>query len=149
MTIAMGNSDRFSFTLHNITTTVSDIYASVDWWQRVFGLELLATSRFDAINADVAFPQGPGFKLELLRTPDGFRLPELTADPPAHIGPTGTKALVFRVDDLAAATQSFRDHGVALVWSEQDLGDGGVSTAIRDNDGNFINVFQEDASSVG
>lgn len=147
--IAMANSDRFSFTLHNITTTVSDIDASVEWWNRVFGLELLATSRFDAIDADVAFLQGPGFQLELLQTSDGVRVPELTADPPGHIKPIGAKALVFRVEDLAAATRSFRDHGVTIVWSEQDLGDGSVSTAIRDNDGNFINVFQEGGSPVG
>lgn len=147
--MAMGNSDRLSFTLHNVTTTVSDIDASVEWWRRLFGLELLATSRFEAINADVAFLQGPGFKLELLRTPDGFRLPELTADPPAHIRPIGTKALVFRVEDLAAATRWFRDQGVTIVWSELDLGDGSISTAIRDVDGNFINVFHEGASPVG
>ncbi|MEU2058242.1 hypothetical protein [Streptomyces bungoensis] len=30
VTIAMGNSDRFSFTLHNTTTAVSDIDASAD-----------------------------------------------------------------------------------------------------------------------
>ena len=147
--IVMGNPDRFSFTLHNVTVTVSDIDASVEWWRRTFGLELLATSRFDAINADVAYLQGPGFKLELLRTPDGFRLPELAADPPAHIRPIGAKALVFRVQDLAAATRWFRDHDVTIVWSELDLGDGSVSTAIRDNDGNFINVFQHGASPVG
>jgi predicted enzyme related to lactoylglutathione lyase len=76
-------------------------------------------------------------------------LRELTADPPAHIGPIDTKALVFRVEDLAAVTRSFRDQGVAIVWSEQDLGDGSVFTATRDNDGNFINVFQEGASPVG
>jgi hypothetical protein len=33
--------------------------------------------------------------------------------------------------------------------SERDLGDGSVSIAVRDNDGNFINVSQEGASPVG
>jgi catechol 2,3-dioxygenase-like lactoylglutathione lyase family enzyme len=147
--VDMGNSHLFSFTLHNITTTVSDIDASVEWWHRVFGLELIARSRFDAIDADAAFLRGPGFQLELLQTSDGFRVPELTADPPAHIRPIGTKALVFRVEDLTAATHAFRELGVSIVWSEQDLGDGSISTAIRDNDGNFVNVFQEGASPVG
>ncbi|MCD0486009.1 VOC family protein [Streptacidiphilus sp. ASG 303] len=140
---------RFSYSLHNVTTTVSDLDASIAWWNRVFGLTLLAKSRFDAIGADVAFLQGPGFRLELLQPADGFRIPELTAEPPAHIRPIGTKALVFRVEDLGSATEVLREQGVTILWERMDLGDGSVSTAIRDNDGNFINIFEEGASPVG
>lgn len=135
--------------LDNITTTVSDLEASVAWWQRVFGLTLLKRTRFDAIGAEVAFLQGPGFRLELLQAADGVRLPELTADPPAHIRPIGNKALVFRVGDLARATRALRDLDVTIVWDQLDLGDGTVSTAIRDNDGNFINIFQEGGNQAG
>ncbi|MET8102322.1 VOC family protein [Streptomyces sp. NPDC005236] len=147
----MGTSENrhFEFSLHNITTSVNDIDASVDWWNRVFGLKLVAKSRFEAIGAEVAFLEGPGFQLELLQPSGGFQLPELTADPPAHVQLIGNKALVFKVSDLGAVTQTFRDLGVTIVWEMMDLGDGSVSTAIRDNDGNFINVFQEGASPVG
>jgi len=139
----------FAYTLDNITTTVSDLDASVAWWRRVFGLTLLNRTRFGAIGAEVAFLQGPGFRLELLQAADGLRLPELTADPPAHIRPIGNKALVFRVEDLAWATQVLRDLDVTIVWDRLDLGDGSISTAIRDNDGNFINIFQEGATPAG
>ncbi|MFH9826428.1 VOC family protein [Streptomyces bobili] len=139
----------FSYTLHNITTTVSDLEASIAWWGRVFGLKLLARSRFEAIGADVAFLEGPGFQLELLQSADGIRIPELAAEPPAHVRPIGAKALVFRVEDLAAVTKTFQDLGVTIVWDQLDLGDGSISTAIRDDDGNFINVFQDGASPVG
>lgn len=59
------------------------------------------------------------------------------------------KALVFRVEDLDSVTRTFRDLGVTTVWEQMDLGDGSISTAIRDNDGNLINVFQQGASPVG
>lgn len=139
----------FSYSLHNVTISVSDLEASITWWNRVFGLKLLAKSRFDAIGADVAFLEGPGFRLELLQPADGIRLPELTAEPPAHVRPIGNKALVFRVEDLRSVTQTFHELGVTTVWEQMDLGDGSISTAIRDNDGNLINVFQEGASPIG
>ncbi|MFF3517979.1 VOC family protein [Streptomyces sp. NPDC002573] len=139
----------FPYSLHNVTISVSDLDASIQWWNRVFGLTLLAKSRFDAIGADVAFLEGPGFRLELLQPADGVRIPELTAEPPAHIRPIGNKALVFRVEDLAGVTRTFRDLGVTTVWEQMDLGDGSISTAIRDNDGNLINVFQQGASPIG
>ncbi|MET8085100.1 VOC family protein [Micromonospora sp. NPDC005237] len=80
---------------------------------------------------------------------DGYRVPDMFLNPPEHIRPIGNKALVFRVDDLARAIERFRDLGVTIVWDHVDLGDRSVSTAIRDNDGNFINVFQSGASPVG
>ncbi|MFF4554373.1 VOC family protein [Streptomyces sp. NPDC001422] len=149
--LKMGTSENrhFEFSLHNITTSVTDIDASVEWWTRIFGLKEVARSRFEAIGAEVAFMEGPGFRLELLQPSDGFQLPELTADPPGHVQLIGNKALVFKVDDLSAVTETFRDLGVTIVWEMLDLGDGSVSTAIRDNDGNFINVFQAGASPVG
>jgi hypothetical protein len=108
-----------------------------------------ARSTFDAIDADVAYVEGHGFRLELLEPANGYRVPDMFLDPPEHIRPFGNKALVFRVNDLAQATNRFRDLGVTVVWDRLDLGDGSVSTAIRDSDGNFINVFQAGASPVG
>ncbi|MFF0153726.1 VOC family protein [Micromonospora sp. NPDC005203] len=139
----------FTLSLHNITITVSDIDAAVRWWHDVFGLKETARSRFDAINADVAYIEGHGFRLELLQPAEGYRVPDMFLDPPEHIRPIGNKALVLRVDDLAQATNRFRDLGVTIVWDQLDLGEGSISTAIRDIDGNFINVFQAGASPVG
>ncbi|MEU8419510.1 VOC family protein [Micromonospora sp. NPDC048835] len=139
----------FTLSLHNITITVSDIDAAVRWWHDVFGLNETTRSRFDAIDADVAYVDGHGFRLELLQPANGYRVPDMFLDPPEHIRPIGNKALVLRVDDLAQATKRFRDLGVTIVWDQLDLGDGSVSTAIRDADGNFINVFQDGASPVG
>jgi catechol 2,3-dioxygenase-like lactoylglutathione lyase family enzyme len=139
----------FTVSLHNITITVADLDAAVRWWNQVFSLTETARSQFDAINADVAYVEGHGLRLELLQPANGYRVPDMFLEPPEHIRPIGNKALVFRVDDLARATDRFRDLGVTIVWDQVDLGDGSVSTAIRDNDGNFINVFQSGASPVG
>ncbi|MET7950978.1 VOC family protein [Micromonospora sp. NPDC005324] len=139
----------FTLSLHNITITVSDIDDAVRWWHDVFGMNETARSRFDAIDADVAYVEGHGFRLELLQPANGYRVSDMFLDPPDHVRPIGNKALVLRVDDLAQATSRFRELGVVIVWDQLDLGDGSVSTAIRDTDGNFINVFQAGASPVG
>jgi catechol 2,3-dioxygenase-like lactoylglutathione lyase family enzyme len=132
----------FQYSLHNIAVSVSDLDSSVAWWARIFGLQVAARSRFETINADVAFMKGAGFQLELLQVPGCFRIDELFADPPEHVLPIGAKSLVFQVDDLATVSQRLQDEGVTILWREQDLGDGSVSTAIRDNDGNVVNIFQ-------
>ncbi len=139
----------YTLSLHNITITVSDLDAAVRWWDRVFGLRETARSRFEAIDADVAYVEGHGFRLELLQPADGYRVEDMFLDPPQHIRPIGNRALVFRVDDLAHVTRRLRELGVDIVWDQLDLGDGSVSTAIRDTDGNFINVTQSGASPVG
>jgi predicted enzyme related to lactoylglutathione lyase len=51
----------------------------------------------------------------------------------------------FNVDDLSVATAEFEQRGVTVVWREKELAPGWRSTAIRDMDGNLINVFQRHA----
>ncbi len=50
----------FTLSLHNITITISDLDTAVRWWDQVFGLHETARSRFEAINADVAYVEGHG-----------------------------------------------------------------------------------------
>ena len=84
----------------------------------------------------------------MLQAKDGFRLDELFADAPKHLLPIGNKSLVLQVNDLHQATVELEEKGVAFAWKEMDLsGEGHRSTMIRDNDGNFINIFQQEAPS--
>jgi catechol 2,3-dioxygenase-like lactoylglutathione lyase family enzyme len=49
------SAEKSLFFLHNVTITVSDLDAAVTWWVDVFGMDETARSRFEAINADVAY----------------------------------------------------------------------------------------------
>jgi hypothetical protein len=52
------------------------------------------------------------------------------------------------VNDLHQATVELEEKGVTFAWKEVDLsGQGNFSTMIRDNDGNFINIFQKEPTA--
>jgi catechol 2,3-dioxygenase-like lactoylglutathione lyase family enzyme len=133
-----------SLTLHNLATVVSDLDAAVDWYQRVLGFSCQA--RIDLAEGEVAVLSGAGVQLELL-TPSRMdeapvRLDALFAPPPRHLLAIGNKFLVFEVDDLARASAELAELSVEILWREKELAPGWVATAIRDCDGNLINIFQ-------
>lgn len=136
-----------SLRLHNLAFTVSDIEKTIDWYEDTLGFKVRSRTEFPAIGAQVAFLQLADIRLEVLQAKDGFRLDELFADAPNHLLPIGNKSLVMQVNDLHRATQELEEKGVTFAWKEVDLsGNGTFSTMIRDNDGNFINIFQQEST---
>jgi hypothetical protein len=69
------------------------------------------------------------------------RLDPLFADPPRHLLPVGNKFLVLQVDDLARASAELAERSVTFVWREKEKAPGFPATAIRDFDGNLINIM--------
>jgi len=133
-----------SLTLHNLATTVSDLDTAVAWYEDMLGF--VCEVRMPIPEGEVAILQGAGVQFELLapssmaETP--LRFAALFADPPNHLLPIGNKFLVFQVDDLAIASAELAARSVEIVWREKELAPGWVATAIRDFDGNLINIFQ-------
>lgn len=135
-----------SLRMHNLAFTVSDIEKTIHWYETTLGFQVLGKTAIPAIGAQIAFLQLADIQLEVLQAKDGFRLDELFADAPNHLLPIGNKSLVLQVNDLHQATVELEEKGVTFAWKEVDLsGEGHRSTMIRDNDGNFINIFQQAA----
>jgi len=131
---------------YNVAIVVSSIDRAVEWYGRVFGF--VEQARGPIAEGTVALMNGAGVTLEILEwglEEEPIRPEVLFADPPYHLLPVGNKILVFVVDDLSAATAEFEERGVTIVWREKELAPGWRSTAIRDMDGNLINVFQRHA----
>jgi catechol 2,3-dioxygenase-like lactoylglutathione lyase family enzyme len=131
---------------YNVAIVVSSIDRAVEWYGRVFGF--VEQARGPIAEGTVALMNGCGVTLEILEwglEEEPIRPAVLFADPPYHLLPVGNKILVFNVDDLSAATAEFDELGVTIVWREKELAPGWRSTAIRDMDGNLINVFQRHA----
>jgi catechol 2,3-dioxygenase-like lactoylglutathione lyase family enzyme len=133
-----------SLGLHNVAMSVSDLDLAIEWYTRVLGFEFVARAEIN--EGQVALMSGAGTHMELL---DSSKVPEprihldpLFADPPRHLLPIGTKFLVFEVDDLATASTELEKLGVRIVWREKEIAPGWVATAIRDFDGNLINIFR-------
>jgi catechol 2,3-dioxygenase-like lactoylglutathione lyase family enzyme len=140
-----------SASFYTVATVVSDLDEAIDWYGRVLGFEEQA--RGPIAEGEVALLRGGGgATLELLecRLPEPtVRLAELFAEPPLHVLPVGNKFLVFQVDDLAAASADLEHLGVTILWREKELAPGWRSTAIRDMDGNLVNIFQRHEPATG
>jgi catechol 2,3-dioxygenase-like lactoylglutathione lyase family enzyme len=142
---AAGSGDGIgSLTISNVAISVMNIDRSSKWYAQVLGFRLATRTTFPTVHAEVAFMTGPGIALEFVQVPGAHRLLELDAAPPAHLLPTGYKAIVFDVENLAVASKELEELGVTIVWNQQviDPSTGLKSTLIRDPDGNLINLFQ-------
>jgi len=133
-----------SLRLHNLAVTVADLDASIRWYERVLGFACEA--RVEIAEGEVAVLGGAGVRLELLMAShlaeQPVRLEQLFAEPPGHLLVIGNKFVVFEVDDLARASAELDHLSVTILWREKELAPGFVATAIRDLDGNLINIFQ-------
>ena len=136
-----------SLHFHNLALSVSDLEKTIHWYETTLGFQVLSRTGIPAIEAQIAFLQLADIRLEVLQAKGGFRLDALFADAPNHLLPIGNKSMVLQVNDLHQATVELEEKGVTFAWKEMDLsGEGHFSTMIRDNDGNFINLFQKAAT---
>lgn len=132
-----------SLTLHNLATVVSNLDAAIEWHKRVLGFRFEA--RAEIAEGEVVLLSGAGTHLELVHPSrldePQVRLDPLFADPPRHVLATGNKFPVFEVGDIAQASAELAEMSVAFVWREKEIAPGYLSTAIRDLDGNLINIL--------
>ena len=132
-----------SLRFDNMALSVADAEASAAWYARHFGFAVARRMRFEPVGADVVFLEREGVRLELLQVATSRRTAALDAEPSAHLGYLGYKAVVFTVVDLDAFTDALEVNGANVVWALQALEpDGPRSTLVRDPDGNLINVFE-------
>jgi glyoxylase I family protein len=133
--------------LNNFALAVGDLEPMVTWYVEVLGFEVAERGRFDAVGADYAMLDIPGFRLELISRSGTPKTPANRTQPPDHLNVLGWKALVLESEDLAATTAQLSAHGVDIVWAELDLSPTTRSTMIRDPEGNMINIFRVPARS--
>lgn len=126
--------------------TVESLDRATAWWEEMFGATTVLRTHFDAVDADVAIVKGPGVTLELLQVADQVRLPELQAEPPAHLRPIGAKTIVLETDDVSALVDELEAKGVTIVWRDLEAGELGPMSAIRDSEGNLITIFPRSAA---
>lgn len=136
-----------SLKIHNIAFVVSNIDKSVDWYTTVLGFKLLAEETIPSKKGilKMAFLESAGIKLEILQNSEHRYVEALEQDARTDAAPSviGSKAIVFKVENLQSATQELVQKGVDFLWKERYLAeDRLLSTMILDPDGNRINIFQ-------
>jgi len=127
--------------LHNFALAVGDLPAMIGWYQRVLGLCVTESGRFEGVGADYAMLEGGGVRLELISAPGAPQRPADRTAAPDHLGLLGWKALVLESEDLPATNAALAAQGVEIVWANRALSPERHATMIRDPEGNLIRIF--------
>jgi catechol 2,3-dioxygenase-like lactoylglutathione lyase family enzyme len=136
----------------HVGITVSDLNASVKFYEEVFGFECRNTTKFDEkflgaapslyhlenTTADVAFLVSPnGIVLEMFQFS-----PSLPNGGPALWNVPGYTHIALSVDDLPAFAKHLREKKVEFCMPVLDRFDGGHWVFVRDPDGNMVEVAE-------
>jgi methylmalonyl-CoA/ethylmalonyl-CoA epimerase len=131
------------FAFHHVGVSVPDLEASIAWYKRVLGFEILRRIQIDAIPAKVAILHRGTMHVELFEV-DGAAAPSGDrADVHADLHTYGNKHVAFVVRDVHAFAEQLRQRGADII-SVNDF-KFGSNAFIRDNSGNIIEFVQAES----
>ncbi|MGW6793981.1 VOC family protein [Streptomyces chartreusis] len=131
-----------SWTFDNIALSVTNMDRAVRWWSEVFGFVPGYRTWITPLGAEFQILERPDMCIELLSQPGSTRHADAEVVPGPHLRTSGAKAVVFRTDDLDAATRHLERCEVEFVWKSQVLSEDGLrSTMVREPDGVLVNVL--------
>jgi methylmalonyl-CoA/ethylmalonyl-CoA epimerase len=136
---------QLEFWHHHLGVSVPDLEASIDWYGRVLGFELVRRLRIETIPADVAILKHGAMHIELFQSQGAKPLPPERREPDLDVRTHGNKHIAFGVADVDAFAQELRHRAADVVWVKH-FAHGGANIFIRDNAGNlieFLNAPQE------
>ena len=127
---------QLEFWHHHVGVSVPDLEASIEWYGRVLGFELVRRQRIETIPAEIAVLKHGAMHIELFqarRKP----LPPERREPDSDVRTHGNKHVAFGVTDVDAFAEELRQRGADVVWVKH-FEHGGANIFIRDNAGNLI-----------
>lgn len=136
------NGPSFAIRAHHVGISVPDLDASIDWYHRMLGFELVRKMTKEA-DPEMAFAliSNGTFNIELFEVVEDREMPEYRFDPTADLYVHGVKHLAFEVDDAMAAAAELATRGATILL-------GPVITPrttyvfIADNSGNPFELIQ-------
>lgn len=90
----------------------------------------------EEMDAELAWLQWPGIKLELLQAGTMVTVPALQVDSPQDPRVIGSKAITLETDDVQALLDELESKGVKIIWRDLQ-GTGGI----HDSEGNLMTIF--------
>ncbi|MBD2104970.1 VOC family protein [Leptolyngbya sp. FACHB-261] len=131
-----------SLQIFNVAISVSDIDASVKWYEDNLGFQLQNRRRVST-GIEIALIENNGFFIDLIHIAGSENLEGSPKEPPDHLKVQGLRNLVFWVDDLKSADAQLKSKGVELIWESRYIPEVGTSvTNFRDNNGNLIAIWE-------
>lgn len=126
---------------HHVGVSVSDMDASIQWWEAMLGFTLQRRYVLESIPAEIAMLANGALHVELLRVPHPKAADAERHVPDDDLRTCGNKHVAFSVADVGAFIEMLRARGVDIVWLKH-LPNGRAASFIRDNEGNLIEIVQ-------
>ncbi len=115
---AKGGADgpSFAITPNHVGISVPDLDASIAWYHRMLGFELVRKMTKDADpKMTFALIRRGDFNLELFQVDGGRAMPDYRFDPTADLYVHGIKHLAFEVKDAVAASNELKSKGAKIL----------------------------------
>ena len=122
--------------------SVANMQASIDWYSKMLGFELLSRKQVDMLKCEVAFLKTGDFELELFCHQDTIPLPPDRSIPDKDIQTQGIKHVCYAVENVAQLLDDLRSKGADIVFGPMEM-EGTLIGFIRDNTGNLIEFMQK------
>jgi methylmalonyl-CoA/ethylmalonyl-CoA epimerase len=123
--------------------SVADMQESIDWYEKMLGLELLFRENVDALECEVAFLNMGDFGIKLFRHYKTIPLPAGRKDPNSDLQTQGIKHVCYEVEDIDGVLEDLRGKGADIAFGPIKMMDGTLISFIRDNTGNLIEIIQK------
>jgi methylmalonyl-CoA/ethylmalonyl-CoA epimerase len=122
--------------------SVADMQESIEWYEKMLGLELLFRDYVPPLECDVAFLKMGDFGVKLFRHRNTISSPLAKVDPVKDLQTQGLKHVCYEVDDIAAIFNDLRAKGADIVSDPVPMPDSATIGFIRDNSGNLMEMVQ-------
>lgn len=126
----------------HIMISTGDYAATVDWYQRVLGFEVVREWDVDGYpEVDVGYIAANGFMIEVVGTDTAFQAEQVAPDVFTAMSDRGYVHMAFNTEDVDAVAAELIQRGVELELAPTDFPAAGVRLLfIRDNNGNLIEI---------
>ncbi len=126
----------------NIAISVTDVDAAAQWYGDMFDFKPGYRTHLGDLDADFLVLEREDVRVELVSQAGCQQHEDGAIQTPNHLKKSKIIAMVFRTNDIEAATKDFEAKGAIFVWKNQLLSEDGLrSTMLRDPDQNMINVL--------
>jgi methylmalonyl-CoA/ethylmalonyl-CoA epimerase len=135
---------------HHVGVSVPDLAASIAWYERVLGFQLVRRLHIESIPAAVAILKHGAMHIELFQVEGAKTLPTERREPDSDVRTHGNKHVAFGVADVESFAAELRRRGADVVWVKH-FDHGGANIFIRDNAGNLIEFLHapQDSQQAG
>ena len=126
--------------IHHFALSVSDLDASIAWYRDHLGFALERRFGFPEARTEIAHVvSASGIRIELLWTEGSTENPDQGLDAFGAISHQGAKHIGILVEDVDAACEELRSHGVTILHEPVSVEPAGVRNFwVLDNEGHHI-----------